>query len=127
MTVSTSLGFTVTPVSLKIFRTVSSKLLFGILSGIPKISNHSRLEYCSFAGHFLSRMRFCFTKLSFTLLVTKSCDSIFVNLSLNPILGEGGYFKNGLQHGFEVFSLLIFIIWGHSLKISDPYLYFCGN
>ena len=37
------------------------------------------------------------------------------------------YLKNGLQHGFEIFLLLIFIIWGHSLKISDPHLYFCGN
>ena len=37
------------------------------------------------------------------------------------------YFKNGLQHGFEIFGLLTFIIWGHSLKISDSYLYFFGN
>ena len=58
----------------------------------------------------------------------------------NPILDGGGrgtvestiinireYFKYGLQHGFEIFWLLIFIIWGHSLNISDPYLYFCWN
>ena len=58
-------------------------------------------------------------------------------LSINLIVGEWTvqstpiniceYFKNGLQHRFEIFLLLIFIIWGHSLKISDPYLYFCGN
>ena len=58
---STCLEFTVTAVSLKIFRTVFSKLLFGILSGIPDISKHSRIEYCVFAAHFLSRVRFCFT------------------------------------------------------------------
>ena len=36
-------------------------------------------------------------------------------------------FQKWLKHGFEVFLLLIFIIWGHSLKISDMYLYFCRN
>ena len=38
---STSLEYTVTPVSLKVFKTVSSKLLFEILSGIHNISRHS--------------------------------------------------------------------------------------
>ena len=61
--------------------------------------------------------------------------------SLNPILAGVGwgwtvestplnireYFKNSLQHGFEIFWLLTFIIWGHSFEISDPYLYFCGT
>ena len=37
------------------------------------------------------------------------------------------YFKNGWQHGFEIFWLLKVIIWGCSLKISDPHLQFCGN
>ena len=75
-------------VSLKIFRTISCKLLFEILSGISDISRHSRLEYCSFAAHFFFRMKFCVNKLSFTLLVTKSWDSIFVNLSLKDRLSN---------------------------------------
>ena len=75
-----------TPVSLKIFKTVSSKLLFEILSKIPDISKRLRQEYCSSAAHFLSRMCFCFIKLSFTVLVTKSCNSIFVNLSLKEVM-----------------------------------------
>ena len=96
---STSLEFTVTPVSLKIFRTVSSELLFGMLSGIPDISKHSRPECCSFAAHFLSKMRFYFTKLSFTLLVTKSCDSILVNLSLKEV-SPAFMFENILSNLF---------------------------
>ena len=58
-------------------------------------------------------------------------------LSINLIVGEWAvqstpinireYFKNGLQRRFEIFLLLIFIIWGHSIKISDLYLYFCRD
>ena len=65
-----------------------SKSLFEILSGILDISKHSRLENYSLAAHFLSSNRFCLTKLSLTLLVTKSSDSIFVNLSFKEVKSE---------------------------------------
>ena len=64
------------------FKDVFSKLLFETVYGIPVISRHSRLEYCSIAAHFLSRIRGFFTKLSFTLLIAKSSSSISANLSL---------------------------------------------
>ena len=101
---STSLEFMVTPVSLKIFKTVCSKLLFGILSPIRDISKHSSLEYCSFAAHFLSRIWFYFTKLSLNQIV---CDSIFASLSLKEV-----------SSAFMFDNILWNLFW-HSITIFD--------
>ena len=48
---STSLEFTVTPVSLKIFRTVSSKSLFGILRHVLDIKTLRSVYYVIFESH----------------------------------------------------------------------------
>ena len=54
------------------FRTVSSRALFSILLGIPDISRHSLLEYCSFSWHLRSRV--FLVKLSLTFSLTYSSD-----------------------------------------------------
>ena len=88
----------VTPISLKISRTVSSEVLFQLLSGITNISWHSCLKYCSFAEHFLSRIQFFFNKLLIRLVVTKSWDSIFVNLSLKAV--SSVFIFDNRQHNY---------------------------
>ena len=115
--VLTSLESMVTPASLKILWTVSSKLLFEILSGIPDISRHSRLEHCLFAAQFFSRIRFCFTKLSFTLLVIKSWDSIFANMSLK------GFTKLHFMH----YSRVVIILFSTALFNSVFCIYSFGK
>ena len=107
---STSFESTVMPVSLKVFRTVSSKLLFEILPGIADISRHSRQEYWSFSAYFLSRIRFYFNKLLFTLLVTKSWDLIFVNLSLKEVSYVFISANILLNRDMRLFEMLVFII-----------------
>ena len=73
--------------------------MFEILSKISDIPRHSRLVLSSFAAHFLSRIWFCFNKLSSTLLVFKSWDSIFVNLSLDKV-SYAFVFGNILSNSF---------------------------
>ena len=57
--------------------TLSSNWESGVPFGIPDISRHSRLQYCSFLQHFLSRVIMRFLKVSETVrVIDKSTSSL---------------------------------------------------
>lgn len=65
---------------LKIFKVVSSKFIWWVLSGISLVSRHSRLEYWELLEQWRSKETICFFQFIIDLLATLSSDSSFAVL-----------------------------------------------
>ena len=84
----------------KTCNTVFSKSSCSILWGIPEISIHSLLEYCSFSQHYGSNLVTWSTSLLLTFLEIYRSDSSFLNL----------FFKSSRSE-FILFSTVSNLFW----------------
>ena len=127
-----------TSISFKILHTVAWRFLSSIEAGIPTISRHSLLIYCSWAHRLLSSIVILFRILSFTVLVTTrdySTKSSLLdklstvldkvskhlqNFSINLPLSFCRFNTNAIRFSFFK-SLIIFSMW--AICIGSKYIY----